>query len=282
MSNPLPSSRVHELLAAARFEVMPTARIGEQVRESVPRSVTLTVTAAQSKGLEATLALACELAADGYAVVPHLAARMVSGRGELAEVVDRLRGVGIDAVFVPGGDATPPAGSYTQALDLLEDLDTLGRPFSHVGIAGYPESHPSIDDDVIIQAMWDKRRYATHIVSNMTFDAEQFATWVERIRRRGVTLPVLAGMPGPVERAKLLKMATMIGVGQSMKFLRTQRGILARIASPGFHPDRFVARVAALSATEELGIEGLHIYTFNQVDVIERWRQEGLAAPAPR
>ncbi len=281
MSNTYPSSRIHSLIGGARYEIMPTQRIEEQVLASVPKDVAVTVTAAQNKGIESTLALSTALAGAGYHVVPHLAARMISGRSELTEIIDRLRGAGITDVFVPGGDATPPAGSYHQALDLLEDLDTLGRPFSHVGITGYPESHPSIDDDLTIQSMWDKRRYATHIVSNMTFDAEHFGTWVERIRRRGVTLPVLVGVPGPVERAKLLKMATMIGVGQSMKFLRKQRSIFAKIASPGFHPDRFVARVAALSADSALAIEGLHVFTFNQVDVVEAWRQKVLATEQP-
>ncbi|MBP6996216.1 MAG: methylenetetrahydrofolate reductase [Phycicoccus sp.] len=281
MSNTFPSSRVHDLMRTARFEVMPTAKIEEQVLASVPRDVPVTVTAAQNKGIEATIALSVSLAGQGYRVVPHLAARMISGRPELEEIVARLTGAGITDVFIPGGDATPPAGSYEQALDLLEDLDTLGRPFSHIGITGYPESHPTIDDDVTIQSMWDKRKYATHIVTNMTFDAEHFGTWVERIRRRGVTLPVLVGVPGPVERAKLLRMATMIGVGQSMSFLKKQRGIFARIAAPGFHPDRFVARIAALSADNQLGIEGLHVFTFNQVDVIERWREESLAKATP-
>ena len=277
MSNTFPSSRVRDLMRTARFEVMPTAKIEEQVLTSVPRDVPVTVTAAQNKGIEATLALSTSLAGHGYQVVPHLAARMISGRPELEEIVARLTQAGITDVFVPGGDATPPAGTYQQALDLLEDLDTLGRPFSQIGITGYPESHPSIDDDVTIQAMWDKRKYATHIVTNMTFDAEHFGTWVERVRRRGVTLPVLVGVPGPVERAKLLRMATLIGVGQSMSFLKKQRGIFARIASPGFHPDRFVARIGALAADDQLGIEGLHVFTFNQVDVIERWRAESLA-----
>ncbi len=144
------------------------------------------------------------------------------------------------SVFVPGGDADPPAGDYAAALDLLRDLHELEHPFTHVGITGYPESHPTIDDDVTVQSMWDKRLYATHIVSNMTFDAEHLGTWCERIRRRGVTLPVLVGVPGPVERTKLLGMATKIGVGESLRFLRKQKSVFARIASPGFSTDRFV------------------------------------------
>lgn len=52
-----PSSRFHDLMATARFEVMPTAKIEEQVLANVPKDVTVTVTAAQNKGMEATARL---------------------------------------------------------------------------------------------------------------------------------------------------------------------------------------------------------------------------------
>ncbi|MCA1782353.1 MAG: methylenetetrahydrofolate reductase [Dermatophilaceae bacterium] len=276
MSNELPTVALTRLLKGARYEVMPTATIADTVREHVPSSVPLTVTAAPSKGLAATLDLATSLADSGYTVVPHLAARMVSGREELADIVSRLKEHDVSAVFVPAGDADPPAGPYHGALDLLRGLDEMGHHFTQVGITGYPESHPTIDDDVTVQAMWDKRPYATHIVSNMTFDVERLATWAERVRRRGVTLPILVGLPGPVERTKLLGMATKIGVGESLRFLRKQGSVFARIASPGFSTDRFVHRVAALATNETLGVEGLHVFTFNQVEVIEAWRRRML------
>lgn len=281
MGNPTPpTAAVGRLLAGARYEVLPTAKIADQVLEHVPTSVTLAVTASPGKGLGATLDLSAHLAAQGYDVVPHLAARMVSGRSELAEIVDRLRGQGVTKVFVPGGDAQEPTGDYVQALDLLEDLTAMGRPFAQVGVTGYPEPHPLIDDDVTVQAMWDKRRHATHLVSNMTFDTEALGGWLRRVRRRGVDLPLLVGVPGPVERTKLLGMATRIGVGDSVRFLKKQRGVMARIAAPGFSSDRFVARVAGLAADESLGIAGLHIYTFNQVGVVEAWRRAQLAGAA--
>ena len=52
MSNSFPSDRVHNLLAGSRYEVMPTARIHEDVLAHVPREVPVTVTAAQNKGLD--------------------------------------------------------------------------------------------------------------------------------------------------------------------------------------------------------------------------------------
>jgi len=265
---------IQRLLTHARYEVLPTPSTREKVLAHVPLNVGVTVTASGAKGLEATLALAESLAQDGYVTVPHLAARMISGRAELVEIRARLGAAGITRVFVPGGDVDP-VGDYPDAFSLLEDLATLEEPFEQVGITGYPETHPKITDDLTVQAMWDKRRHATHVVSNLTFDADAIKSWVTRMRARGVTMPVLLGMPGPVDRTKLLAMASKIGVGESTRFLAKHKSTLARLAAPGgFTGQRFLEQCAATAARPDAGIEGLHIFTFNQIAETEAWRQE--------
>lgn len=268
---------MRRLLTHARYEVLPTTTTEEKVVASVPTDVAVTVTASPGKGLEATLALSETLAGHGYDVVPHVAARMVRDRAELVDIRARLRAAGISSVFVPGGDAEP-AGDYVDAFGLLEDLATLADPFTHVGIAGYPESHPTIADDLTVQAMWDKRRHATHVVSNLTFDAATIRDWVGRMRLRGIGMPLLLGMPGPIDRAKLLTMATKIGVGESTRFLAKHKGTFARLAAPGgFTGERFLRECAVVAAQPTAGIEGLHVFTFNQVAETEAWRQKLLA-----
>lgn len=277
------SRLIADLVGASRFEVLPTVAVEEQVHEHLPRDRVVTVTASPSQGLEATLGLAERLAAAGYEVVPHLAARMVRDRDELAEICDRLLGAGVGEVFVPAGDKTPPEGTYDRALPLLEDLADLGRPFVRVGITGYPESHPLIDDDLTIQAMWEKRDHATSIVSNLVFDSDAVASWLTRMRGRGITLPVWLGVPGPVERAKLLAMATRIGVGDSTRFLVKHKGAMLRLAAPGgFTGERFIRSCAPALARPGAGVVGLHLYTFNQVAETEQWRRsllDRLTAP---
>ena len=262
------------LLGRARYEVLPTDTIEDKLLEHVPVERTLTVTASPGKGLEPTLSLTERLTGHGYVVIPHLAARMVRDKAELSEICDRLTGKGITGVFVPGGDADPPGG-YADALSMLEDLSALGSPFAHVGITGYPESHPTITDDLTIQSMWDKRRYATHVVSNLTFDPAALTGWVRRMRARGISMPLLLGLPGPVDRAKLLSMAGKIGVGESTRFLVKHKGTFARLAAPGgFTGEKFLQKCAAELSDPELGLEGLHVFTFNQVAETEKWHRE--------
>jgi methylenetetrahydrofolate reductase (NADPH) len=280
MRNTIRSARtqtLHRLLSHARYEVLPTATAEEKVVTHVPLDVPITVTASGAKGLEATLSLAEQLAGRGYTTVPHLAARMITGRAELGEIRARLARAGITRVFVPGGDVDP-VGDYPDAHSLLEDLAKLEQPFEQIGITGYPESHPMIADDLTIQAMWDKRRHATHVVSNLTFDAGAVDSWVTRMRARGITMPLLLGLPGPVDRTKLLTMATKIGVGESTRFLVKHKGTFARLAAPGgFTGQRFLEQCAATAARPGARVEGLHVFTFNQIAETEAWRQEFLA-----
>jgi len=271
------SSALADWLEQPRFEVLPTPGAPAAVADHLPPGRLLTVTASPTRGLEATLDVAVELAGLGFEVVPHLAARMVGDGGHLAEIVDRLQGAGVTRVFVPSGDAAE-AGAYADAVALLEALDAMGSPFASVGITAYPESHPTIPDDLTVQAMWDKRRYATEMVSNLAFDPQVVETWLTRVRTRGITLPLWLGIPGQVDTTKLLAVATRIGVGDSARFLLKQPRTVVRLMSPrGFDPERFLRRLAPTLARDESVVAGLHVFTFNQFAATEAWRARLLA-----
>ena len=65
------------------------------------------------------------------------------------------------------------------------------------------------------------------------------------MRSRGITLPLLVGLPGPIDRTKLLGMATKIGVGESTRFLAKNKRLFAGLAAPGgFTGERFLEQVA--------------------------------------
>ena len=268
---------LHGLLARPRYEVFPSRGTEQAVADWVPAGMTVTVTASPVKGLDPTIELTERLAARGYRVVPHLAARSVAGDAHLADIVIRLKACGVDDVFVPGGDAPHPAGPFDSALPLLERLAEMGSPFGRIGITGYPESHPKIHDDITIQAMWDKRRYASYIVSNVCFDAARLGRWIQRIRARGVRLPLYVGLAGPAERTRLLRMAAVAGASESARFITRHPGWILRFWVPGgYSPDRLLDRAAGVLTAPEAGVAGLHLFTFNQVQRAEQWRRAAL------
>jgi methylenetetrahydrofolate reductase (NADPH) len=268
------ASRVAELLQRSRYEILPLAGVEEQVLAHVPRDVTLTVTASPTKGLEPTLALAEALVRHGYVVVPHLSARLVADPVELRDIVARLREAAVRNVFVVAGDAEEPRGSFHAAVDLLEALDELGRPFAEVGITGYPESHPLIDDDTTIAAMFEKARHATYIVSQVCFDPAVTARWIEDVWDRGTRLPIYVGVPGAVSRAKLMRVSARIGIGDSLRFLRKNGSFAGRFLRGGFSPDALVDGLGSVLDGEK--VAGFHVFTFNDVDDTERWRRQRL------
>ena len=262
-----------ELLRHPRYEVFPLPGIAEEVADHVPTDVKMTVTSSPRRGIEATLRLTEELVTSGFDVCPHLSARLVTDQEHAREIVARLRDVGVRDVFVIGGDSEQPGGPFASAYELILAMGELGRPFVEVGIAGYPESHPFIDDETTIRVMFEKEPFATYIVSQLCLDAGVIAGWIDRVRRRGVRLPIHVGIPGVVPRRKLLRIATKIGVGESTRFVRKQGNLVARLLMRGnVSPGRLV---------DELGphlgaIAGFHVYTFNELEATERWRRETL------
>jgi len=264
-----------DALRRPRYEMLPLDGVADGVRAHVPREVKLTITASPSKGLEATLALTEELRRDGYTVVPHLSARLVRDRPHLEEVISRLREAGVAEVFVIAGDAPEAAGAFAGAAGLLSEMEALRGGFADVGIAGYPESHHFISDEATIEAMFEKEPRATYIVSQICFDAHVIATWVRRVRNRGTFLPIWIGVAGAVDNRRLLRISMRIGLGQSARFLRAQRGFFRRLLLPRRHtPTKLLQQLAPTFADPAARIGGIHVYTFNDLEHTERWRRQ--------
>jgi methylenetetrahydrofolate reductase (NADPH) len=265
-----------DLLRTPRYEVLPTDDAADRVLAYVPKDVTITVTASPRRGMPATVHLAVRLAHLGYQAVPHLSARLIRDTHELGQILDALRPAGITNVFVVAGDAREPAGMFPDSLSLLSALPP-NHGLKEIGVTGYPESHPFIHDDVTIQAMWDKRRLASYIVSNMSFDPATVTSWVERVRRRGVELPIHIGMAGVADPIRLLKVSTKIGVADAARFLRGHPSWVARMFRPGgYEPGRFVTAILPAMSSPALRVAGLHVFTFNEIEPTERWRREML------
>ena len=265
-------------LRSPRYEVLPTEDVEERVLAAVPREVTITVTASPRRGIDATIELAERLARNGYGVVPHISARLIRDSAHLREVLERVAAIGRNEIFVVAGDAKEAAGEFPDSVSLLTALMSEPHGLREIGVTGYPERHSFIDDDLTIQAMWDKRSIATYIVSNLCFDPRTVRKWVARVRRRGVQLPIYIGLAGVADPGKLLRISTRIGVVDSARFLRGHSNWFLRMIRPGgYDPGRFTAGLLPDLASPERKVAGLHVFTFNEIEPTERWRQATLA-----
>jgi len=265
-------------LRNASYEILPLRGTEDSVLEHVPQEVPLTVTVTEAKGLEPTLDLAERLSGHGYTTTPHLAARLIRDGAQLTDVVARLHAAGVNGVFVIGGDAAEPAGAFPDALSLLEELETRGHRFAHVGIGGYPEGHGHISAELIERALERKAPHATDVITQLCFHPARTTAWAREVARRGVDLPIRIGLPGAVTRQKLVRISAGLGLGPSARFLLKQHSIFWRFFLPhGYRPDRLVERLAPALDSPGNHLQGFHLFTFNEVARTEAWRQDRLA-----
>lgn len=270
------TARLARLMDQAYLEVIPTRTIVERLIH-VPRHSYVAITCSPSAGLDATLDMVDELRAlpeeRQLRLVPHIAARMVRDRTHLADIIQRLDAAAVQSVFVPGGDAPEPAGEYPDALTLLRDMAEIGHRFEDVGVAAHPEGHPMVPEDELLRLLLEKQPYATYLVTQMCFDPDALVTWLRGIREAGVTLPAWLGLPGVAQLHKLLVLSLRIGVGQSVRVLRKQKGLVRKMINAGpYQPDDLLEGLRPHMAEKSLDIPGFHLFSFNNVEATEKWR----------
>ena len=264
-----------------RYEIVPVKGAHEQTVH-VPVGAEVSVTCSPTLGTGKTLALAEDLLRRGFRVVPHLAARLVEGEAHLKEVLWSLEGSGLRDVFVVGGDSKVPAGPFASGLELLEAVARLGAGIERVGVPAYPEGHPLVAEEELTGALLAKQSFASYAVTQICFDPGTILRWLAGARERGLKLPVYVGVPGVVDRKKLLRISLKIGLGDSMRFLGKQTGLAGRLLRPGgYSPDALIEGLSPYVGDPEYGIRGFHINTFNHVEETERWRRRMLGERVP-
>ena len=265
------------LLRDARFELMPFDSFDDELTY-LPDGATIAITTSPQLGIERTVERAEQAAADGYEPVPHIAARYVRDGDHLEEIARRLTEAGVTEIFVPGGDREEPVGEFESAYQLLVALDETEYSFEEVGITGYPEGHEFLDEQTLRTEMDKKAPYATFIVTQLCYDPDAVIEWIEKIRGRGIDLPVEVGIPGVMKYSRLLQISRKVGVGDSVKFLKKTTGVVdfvrQIVGSRGtYKPDELVDGLGPYADDEEYRISGIHIYTFNQTTDTEDWRR---------
>jgi methylenetetrahydrofolate reductase (NADPH) len=252
-----------------QFEVLPFPQAQKEAAR-LPEPARLTVTSSPRHGPEQTIEIAIALKALGHSVTPHLAARLVRDREHLEALLGRLETAEIDDLFVIGGDSHAPVGELSSADELLPLIRERPHGVRRIGIAGYPEGHPLIDDAVLDAALERKALLADYVTTQMTFDGEVLVGWIRGLRERGIELPVLVGMPGMVNRRRLLEVSIRIGVGPSLAFVREQHGFSNLVWRPSHSLDQLFDAIVPHLYDPPLRFGGFHYYTFNQL--VDTWR----------
>ena len=265
------------LLRAPTYELIPLRNALDQAA-FLPPGATVSVTASPAKGIEATVDLSARLRARGFSVVAHLSARMIRDRTHLAGVLGRLRTAGVDRAFVVGGDADDP-GEFPDGLSLLREMADLGHPFREVGVPCYPQGHPAIPEERLQEALAAKQPFAHYMTTQMCFDAKAIGAFVAGRRRDGIALPVHVGLPGVAEVAKLALISARIGVQDSRRFLSKNARLVGQLVRPGgYRPDGLLEALGPVLVDPAGDVRDLHVYTFNQVETTEEWRERYLRA----
>ena len=270
------SAAMGRLAATLHFELVPMTSIDGAIA-ALPAGAHVSMTCSPTKGIPATQQYTEQLVAAGHHVVPHLAARMVGSHDDTRELAAWTRRIGLDEVYVIAGDAPDALGPYDGALAFLRDYLAAGPGVERVGVAGYPDGHAFIDarviDDQLLakQRLLDEHGVGGWISTQMCFDAATIRAWIERERARGIDLPIRLGIPGVVDRTRLMTMGARLGVGASLRFLSKNRSTVMQLMAPGgFDPTELVAAFA--SDADTLGIEALHGFTFNSVADTRAWQ----------
>ena len=264
------------LLEQAYLEIIPTRTILDRLVH-IPRHCYVAITCSPTNGLEPTLELTEQLRAlpdeRQLKLIPHIAARMIRDKGHLREILTRLEAASVESIFVPGGDAPQPVGQYHDSLQVLRDMAEIGHNIEDVGIAAYPEGHPLISDEELLWFLKEKQAFSTYLVTQMCFDPQTLVTWLTDIRKAGVNLPAWVGLPGVADMSKLIALSLRIGVGQSLKLLKKQKGLLKKIISAKpYEPNDLLEGLNPFLDDPDLDVEGFHLFSFNDVERTEKWR----------
>ena len=201
-------------------------------------------------------------------------------REELEAILDTYVAEGVFHVMALRGDPqegpraewTPTEGGLNYALELVELARSRGD--FRIGVAAFPEGHPGaesldVDADRLVAKAHAGAEFA---VTQMFFRAEDYFGLVDRVRARGVDIPILPGIMPILNLNAIRRQGELIGTSVPDE-------VVARITAHEGDPAAVRAEGIRLAAElcEELldgGAPGLHFYTLNRskatLEIFER------------
>jgi len=168
---------------------------------------------------------------------------------------------------VPGGGAHQPhPDGYAYASDLVAGLRRVAD--FELSVAAYPECHPEAGSpDLDLDNL--KRKIdagATRAITQYFFEADTYARFLERVRRAGITVPIVPGLLPVTNFAQVVKFSALCGAGVPTWLAELFEGL--------DHDPETRRLVAASVAAEQaqalrrLGVSEFHFYTLNRADLV--------------
>ncbi len=211
----------------------------------------------------------------GFEIMPHLTG-VAANQDKIDGFLEAIGALGIDNVLALRGDR--PAGftgtdaelfkTFPHASDLVAYIRGQ-HPRMAIGVAGFPEAHaeaPSFGADLAVM----ERKVASgadFIITQLYFDNRVYFDYVERLRARGVMIPVIPGILPIRSLASLrftLQLCNARVPGQLINGLMkaNEQGGAAEVYKIGVAYAR--EQVKGLLAG---GTPGVHLYTLNKADM---------------
>jgi methylenetetrahydrofolate reductase (NADPH) len=266
------------------FSLEMTGKDVEALREaapSIPPGTRVNVTFLGNEDLQMRVTAAKAVKELGFLPVPHISARRLQSEEELKKFLQALAEVdAIKHVFAVGGDPDEPMGPYGSSLEMLESGIFADFGVEEVSIAGYPEGHPDIADDVLARELKGKlellaqQELGAVILTQFGFDTDPVAAWLNELASLNISAPVRIGVPGPAGIKRLLGYARRFGVSSSAGIVKKYGFSLTNLmGSAG--PDTFLQNLAQeVAASQYQGDVGVHFYTFGGMAKTAEWIQD--------
>lgn len=237
---------------------------------------TISVPYLASEGDDARLAAVRAVRELGFEPMPHLSARRIGSRAALERFMERACSeAGVERCLVIAGDLVTPAGPFADSTSIIETGILERAGIRIVAVGGHPEGHPLMAAEDLWHVLERKcqrieaRGMAPLVISQFAFDADIVLTWLNELRARGITHPVLVGVPGPASIARLVRYAAMCGVAASASMLSRYGISIGRLLGRA-GPDVFVDRLVD-GLTEAHGQVSPHLFPFGGIAQSMEW-----------
>jgi len=222
--------------------------------------------------------VALRIQALGLTASPHIVARRVVDPQRLRDRLLALVAGGVEQVLLVAGDLATPIGPFTSTLDLLDSGVLRDVGIKRLGVAGHPEGHPAVGDEVLWEVLERKQAYGRatglrmHIATQFGFDSLSLISFERGLAAREISLPIHAGVAGPTPFTKLLKYAAHCGVGASLRAVTGNALSLGRLPHLVTRSDEMLLGVyRAKQANAESRIFAPHFFAFGGVLETARW-----------